>query len=109
MQILPGAFIGGLRGKECMHSKSYARQNRVTGKVTSGKLCNPSTKAPSADQLSARADFKTLVQQAREWIKDSANATEVQKLRKAYMAQTTIGTFHGFIAKQIKNGNIVIA
>ena len=107
MQILPGAFISGLRGKECMHSKSYARQNRVTGKVFSGKVCNPSTKPASADQLSAQAAFKTLVQQAREWIKDSANATEVQKLRKAFLSQTAIGSFHGFVAKQIKNGNIV--
>ena len=37
--------------KVCMHSDVYFRTNRQTGKVTTGKLCYPSTKEPSAALL----------------------------------------------------------
>lgn len=91
-----------------MHSKSYARQNRITGKITTGKVCNPSTKAPSEDQLAARSAFKNLTDQARAFIADSGNAAEVEKLRKAYRSQTAVGSFIGYVAKQIKAGSLTI-
>ena len=44
-----------MRKKVCEHSDVYFRTNRRTGKVTTGKLCYPSDKAPSAAQVAAKA------------------------------------------------------
>ena len=45
--IKPMALIESMSKKVCMHSDVYFRTNRQTGKVTTGKLCYPSTKAGS--------------------------------------------------------------
>ena len=56
-QIKPMALIESMKKKVCMHSDVYFRTNKKTGKVYTGKLCNPSTKEPSAAQTAAKARF----------------------------------------------------
>ena len=55
--IKPMALIESMSKKVCMHSDVYFRTNRQTGKVTTGKLCYPSTKEPNAAQTAAKARF----------------------------------------------------
>ena len=57
-EIKPMALIESMKKKVCMHSDVYFRVNKQTGKVTTGKLCNPSTKADSAAQTAAKARFR---------------------------------------------------
>ena len=54
-EIKPMALIESMKKKVCEHSDVYFRTNKQTGKVTTGKLCNPSTKEPSAAQTAAKA------------------------------------------------------
>ena len=53
-EIKPMALIESMRKKVCMHSDVYFRTNKQTGKTTTGKLCYPSAKAPSAAQIKAK-------------------------------------------------------
>ena len=55
--IKPMALIESMSKKVCEHSDVYFRTNKKTGKVTTGKLCYPSTKEPSAAQIKAKARF----------------------------------------------------
>ena len=56
-EIKPMALIESMKKKVCEHSDVYFRTNKKTGKVYTGKLCNPSTKEPSAAQTAAKARF----------------------------------------------------
>lgn len=56
-QVKPMGLIESMSGKVCEHSDMYFF--RKNGKVFSGKICNPSTKEPSENQLAAQAKFKT--------------------------------------------------
>ena len=51
------ALIESMSKKVCMHSDVYFRTNKQTGATYTGKLCNPSDKAPSAAQIAAKARF----------------------------------------------------
>ena len=56
-QVKPMGLIESMSGKVCEHSDMYFF--RKNGKVFSGKICNPSTKEPTENQLAAQAKFKT--------------------------------------------------
>ncbi len=56
-QVKPMGLIESMSGKVCEHSDMYFF--RKNGKVFSGKICNPSTKEPTQNQLAAQAKFKT--------------------------------------------------
>jgi hypothetical protein len=67
-EIKPMALIESMKKKVCEHSDVYFRTNKKTGKVYTGKLCNPSTKEPSADEQAQRTRFATVARmvQARK-------------------------------------------
>jgi len=100
-EIKPMALIESMRKKVCMHSDVYFRVNKQTGKVTTGKLCNPSDKAPSAAQTAARARF-TKVQAAVRAI--LADPTEKAQLKAEFKAQTKYGSLFGYAMHKL-NGN----
>ena len=54
-EIKPMALIESMSKKVCEHSDVYFRTNKKTGKVYTGKLCNPSAKEPSVNQTAAKA------------------------------------------------------
>ena len=56
-QVKPMDLIESMSGKICSHSDMYFF--RKNGKVFSGKICNPSTKEPTQNQLAAQNKFKT--------------------------------------------------
>ena len=64
-EIKPMALIESMKKKVCEHSDVYFRTNKRTGKVYTGKLCNPSTKAPSAAQTAAKERFAKVVAAVR--------------------------------------------
>lgn len=92
-KIKPLAIIETMSGKVCMHSDMYFRTNKQTSAVHTGKLCNPSTKAPSAAQIAVRNRFKKIAAAVRTRL--DAPATKAAMLAE-YKAQTSIGSLFGY-------------
>ena len=95
------ALIESMKKKVCEHSDVYFRTNKRTGKVYTGKLCNPSTKEPSAAQTKAKERFAKVVAAVRAIL---ADPTEKAKLEKEYMAQHKYGSLFGYAMHKL-NGN----
>ena len=100
-EIKPMALIESMKKKVCMHSDVYFRTNKQTGKVTTGKLCNPSTNEPSENQVKAKARFAKVVAAVRTIL---ADATEKEKLQAEFKAQTKYGSLFGYAMHKL-NGN----
>jgi len=99
--IKPMALIESMKKKVCMHSDVYFRTNKQTGVTTTGKLCNPSGKSPSAGQTAVRARFVKVQAAVRAVLADPA---EKAKLQAEYKAQTAIGSLFGYAMHKL-NGN----
>ena len=100
-EIKPMALIESMKKKVCEHSDVYFRTNKQTGKVTTGKLCNPSTKAPSAAQTAAKARFAKVAAAVRTILED---ATQKAALEAEYKAQHKYGSLFGYAMHKL-NGN----
>ena len=100
-EIKPMALIESMKRKVCEHSDVYFRTNKQTGKVTTGKLCNPSEQEPSAAQTAAKARFAKVTTAVRAILTDP---TEKAKLQAEFKAQTKIGTLFGYAMHKL-NGN----
>ena len=100
-EIKPMALIESMKKKVCEHSDVYFRTNKQTGKVTTGKLCYPSTKNPSAAQIAAKERFAKVAAAVRAILADS---TEKAKLEAEYKAQHTYGSLFGYAMHKL-NGN----
>ena len=100
-EIKPMALIESMKKKVCEHSDVYFRTNKRTGKVYTGKLCNPSTKEPSAAQTAVKARFAKVQAAVRAIL---ADPTEKAKLLAGYMAQTKYGSLFGYAMHKL-NGN----
>ena len=100
-EIKPMALIESMKRKVCEHSDVYFRTNKRTGKVTTGKLCNPSEQEPSAAQTAAKARFAKVTTAVRAILTDP---TEKARLQAEFKAQTKIGTLFGYAMHKL-NGN----
>ena len=100
-EIKPMALIESMKKKVCEHSDVYFRTNKQTGKVTTGKVCNPSTKAPSAAQTAAKARFAKVAAAVRTILED---ATQKAALEAEYKAQHKYGSLFGYAMHKL-NGN----
>jgi hypothetical protein len=100
-KIKPMALIESMSKKVCEHSDVYFRTNKQTGATYTGKLCNPSTKEPSASQTAAKARFAKVVAAVRTILNDP---TEKAKLKAEFKAQTKIGSLFGYAMHKL-NGN----
>ena len=101
-QIKPMALIESMKKKVCEHSDVYFRTNKKTGKVTTGKLCNPSTKEPSAAQTAAKARFAKVSAAVRAILAGSSE--QKTQLVAEYRKQTRIGSLFGYAMHKL-NGN----
>ena len=99
--IKPMALIESMKKKVCVHSDVYFRTNKQTGKVTTGKLCYPSAKAPSAAQIAVQNRFKKVQAAVRTIL---ADPTEKAKLEAEYKAQHAYGSLFGYAMHKL-NGN----
>ena len=101
-EINPMALIESMKKKVCEHSDVYFRTNKKTGKVYTGKLCNPSTKEPSAAQTAAKARFAKVSAAVRTILAGSSE--QKTQLVAEYNAQNKIGSLFGYAMKKL-NGN----
>ncbi len=99
--IKPMALIERMSKKVCMHSDVYFRTNKQTGKVYSGKLCNPSDKAPSEAQQKAKVRFGKVAAAVRTVL---ADPEQKAKLQAEYKSQTKYGSLFGYAMHKL-NGN----
>jgi len=100
-EIKPMALIESMRKKVCEHSDVYFRTNKQTGKTTTGKLCYPSSKAPTVNQTKAKARFAKVQAAVRTILSDP---TEKAKLQAEFKAQHTYGSLLGYAMHKL-NGN----
>ena len=108
-KIKPMALIESMSKKVCEHSDVYFRTNKQTGATYTGKLCNPSTKEPSASQTAAKARFAKVVAAVRTILNDP---TEKAKLMAEFKAQTKIGSLFGYAMHKLNsnydaNGDLI--
>lgn len=99
-EIKPMALIESMKKKVCEHSDVYFRTNRRTGKVTTGKLCYPSEKAPSAAQVAAKARFAKVAAAVRAIL---ADPTEKAKLEAEYKSQVKYGSLFGYAMHKLNS------
>ena len=107
--IKPMALIESMRKKVCEHSDVYFRTNKQTGVTTTGKLCNPSTKEPSAAQTAAKARFAKVTAAVRAIL---ADPTEKAKLQAEFKSQTKYGSLFGYAMHKLNdnydaNGDLI--
>ena len=115
-KVTTTSLIAGLSGKVCQHDDTYFVTNRQTGRVHTGRVCHPSTAAPSAAQEEQRLKFAQRCANTNQWIAGNKpsvthpKGSEIyQKAMSAFKAQHKIGTFYGFIANRIKeDGSVTI-
>ena len=92
-EIKPMALIESMKKKVCEHSDVYFRTNKRTGKVTTGKLCNPSDKEPSEAQVKAQVRFKKVAAAVRVLL---ADPEQKSKLEAEYNVQNKYGSLFGY-------------
>lgn len=115
-KIKPIELIASMSGKVCQHGDTYFATNKQTGRVYTGKLCNPSTAEPTAKQIQVRENFKRRAQNTSAWLEaNKPNSSRpkgtdlYQKALSAYKAQHQIGSFFGYIASIIStDGKVTI-
>ena len=88
------ALIESMKKKVCEHSDVYFRTNKQTGKVTTGKLCYPSTKEPSAAQIAAKARFAKVSAAVRAIL--AGTSEQKTQLETEYKAQHKYGSLFGY-------------
>lgn len=98
-KIKPMALVENMSGKVCEHSDVYFRTNKQTGKVSSGKLCNPFTGEASVNQVAVRNRFKTVATAIRARIAALPTADKTA-LVKEYKAQHEVGSLFGYCMKK---------
>ena len=99
-EIKPMALIESMKKKVCEHSDVYFRTNKQTGKVTTGKLCNPSEKEPSVAQIAVKARFAKVAAAVRTVLE---NPTEKAKLEAEYKAQHKYGSLFGYAMHKLNS------
>lgn len=94
-QVKPMGLIESMSGKLCGHSDMYFF--RKNGKVFSAKICNPSTKEPTENQLTAQATFKTARNNAKTAM---ANPEQRATYEAAFKNQKKYYSLYGYIFAQ---------
>ena len=100
-EIKPMALIESMSKKVCEHSDVYFRTNKKTGKVTTGKLCNPSTKEPSAAQIAAKARFAKVSAAVRAIL--AGTSEQKTQLVDGYKAQNQYGSLFGYAMHKLNS------
>ncbi|MCR5533119.1 MAG: hypothetical protein K6F10_04485 [Paludibacteraceae bacterium] len=109
-KIKPMALIESMKKKVCEHSDVYFRTNKRTGVTYSGKLCNPSTKAPSAAQTAAKERFAKVSAAIRTILAGSSE--QKTALVAGFKAQNKIGSLFGYAMHKLNdqydaNGDLI--
>ncbi len=113
-KIKPIELIASMSGKVCQHGDTYFVTNRQTGRVHTGRICNPSNLPPTESQSEVREKFAQRARNTSAWMQSNKpsgsqpKGSELyQKALEAYKAQHKIGSFFGYIASLIDDdGNV---
>ena len=100
-KIKPMALIESMSKKVCEHSDVYFRTNKKTGVTYSGKLCNPSTKEPSAAQIAAKARFAKVSAAVRAIL--AGTSEQKTQLEAEYKAQNECGSVFGYAMHKLSD------
>ena len=101
-EIKPMALIESMKKKVCEHSDVYFRTNKQTGKVTTtGKMCNPSTKEPSAAQIKAKERFAKVSAAVRAIL--AGTSEQKTQLETEYKAQHKYGSLFGYAMHKLNS------
>ena len=100
-EIKPMALIESMKKKVCEHSDVYFRTNKKTGKVTTGKLCNPSTKEPSAAQIKTKERFAKVSAAVRAIL--AGTSEQKTQLEAEYRAQHKYGSLFGYAMNKLNS------
>jgi len=76
-----------------MHSDMYFRTNSMNHTVSTGKICNPSDKAPTANQTKAKNRFRLVSTAVRTRLAamTAADKANMQKAAQAAQAGSVFG------------------
>ena len=106
--INPIELVEGMSGKICQHSNYYFSTNRQNGHIYTGKICFPSSKAPTERQIAMRQQFAQLVAQLKEWLQTNKpsetqpkGSALYQTTLAAYHQQHKIGRFNAYVIKHV--------
>ena len=91
-QVKPMGLVESLRGKICRHSDVYFFQKN--GKVFTGKICHPCSKAPTANQTAQRAKFATARANAT---KAMADPEQRKRYEQSFCKQRKYVDFSGYV------------
>ena len=93
-EIKPMALIESMRKKVCEHSDVYFRTNKRTGKVYTGKLCNPRTKEPKARFAKVSAAVRAIL---------AGSSEQKTQLVADYKSQTKYGSLFGYAMHKLNS------
>ena len=86
------ATFQSFRGKICKHSKIIFAQRK--GTQYTSQICNPRTKAYSAEELARQAKFKTALTNASSAL---ADATQKAAYETAFAGQSKYKSLRGYV------------
>lgn len=116
-KIRPIETISSMSGKVCSHSKVYFTTNKQTGIVSTGKICYPSDKEPSAAQIAVRQAFAARAKAVANWLSNNKPSStepkgtaDYQKLLASFKSQNRVGNIVGYANKALfANGTLDIS
>lgn len=100
-KIRPLEIISSMSGKVCMHSDMYFRTNTMNNTVSTGKICFPSTKPATEDQIQAKNRFKAVVAAVRARI--AALETDAKAALKKAAKAARAGSVFGYAFQKWNN------
>ena len=94
--------VKAIHGKPCKHTKTYFAVNKFSGKPYMSRLCNPSTKPASAEQLEQRQLFANASAYAKTRMLD---ATKRAVDEPRFAQQTKYKTLRTFLICEFMRGD----
>lgn len=77
-KIIPNDLIKGITGKVCGHSDLYYSMNKTSGKVHTGKCCNPYEGPLTDKQLAQQNKFAQQSKATAAWLRENRPNPEVE-------------------------------
>lgn len=96
-------LITGHSGRACKADAVYTKINKVTGKVTSSKLCHPYEGEASELQVKQRTRFGKVASACQTLIRDGADLEqpEYEEALAGYKSQHKCGSLLGYMMQKI--------
>lgn len=115
-RIQTNSLITGISGKLCKHDDVFMMTNGQTGRIYTGRICNPFEGEASEKQMQVRNRFTLRAHAVKAWMEENKPTTSQPKgteayraAYSAYKAQHKYGNFFAYCnAVLIANGTIQV-